>query len=171
MSTISKLGGVALTLILALPSSGALADAALYADFPVTLQGYDGEKDQFPLLLGSSGPARAARFAEMLAGGGGAENQAERKATMMAYYQDTDEGRAILAPRTKGPFVIDQSLVDQISKGKNLAGKTFKGTVTGMPNNMTGEELVAFWIDKAAAAERGVDDANATLSAAHFQVP
>src|SRR5690606_16043955 len=33
-------------------------------------------------------------------------------------------------------------------------------TVSGMPNNMTGPELVAFWIAKAAAANKGIDKAN-----------
>ncbi|MEK9726090.1 MAG: DUF4856 domain-containing protein, partial [Rhodospirillaceae bacterium] len=32
--------------------------------------------------------------------------------------------------------------------------------VTGMPNGMTGAELVSFWIDKAAAADKGVDATN-----------
>ena len=79
---------------------------------------------------------------------------------MLAYYEGKDEGRAIVAPRTKGPFVVTQSGVDDISKGKNLAGKTYKGAVPGMPNNMTGPELVSFWIDKASAADKGFDAAN-----------
>jgi len=78
----------------------------------------------------------------------------------MSYYQGEDAGRAILAPRTKGPFIIAQTGVDEVSRGKNLSGKTFNGTVVGMPNNMTGEELLTFWIDKASAATRGVDADN-----------
>ena len=47
-----------------------------------------------------------------------------------------------LAPKTRGPFAVKQTSVDDISKGKELVGKTFKGTITGMPNGMTGPELV-----------------------------
>ena len=61
---------------------------------------------------------------------------------------------------TKGPFTISQTGGDDISKGKNLAGKTYNGTISGMPNNMTGGELVTFWIDKAAETKGGVDTAN-----------
>merc|ERR1711924_88705 len=79
---------------------------------------------------------------------------------MMSYFSGKDAGRAILAPKTKGPFTIMQTDVDSISKKKNLAGKTFKGTISGMTGNMTGGELVAFWIDKASSAKKGVDAAN-----------
>ena len=85
---------------------------------------------------------------------------ADLKKQMMLYFSGTDAGRKVVAPGTKGKFAIKQTGIDDISKGKDLAGKTFKGTVTGMPNNMTGAELMEFWIDKASAAKKGVDIAN-----------
>ena len=39
---------------------------------------------------------------------------------MTAYFEGKDEGRAIIAPATKGPFVVKQSGVDELSKGTNL---------------------------------------------------
>ena len=79
---------------------------------------------------------------------------------MMGYFSGKDAGRKILAPASKGKFAILQSDVDAISRGKNLAGKTYKAAVAGMPNGMTGPELVAFWIDKASSANKGFDAAN-----------
>ena len=49
---------------------------------------------------------------------------------------------------------------NQLSKKKNLAGKTYKGTISGMPNQMTGPDLIKFWIDKASSANKGQDKAN-----------
>ena len=78
----------------------------------------------------------------------------------MAYFEGKDEGRKIVAPGSKDAFVFKQSMIDEISKGKNLAGKTYKGTVTAWPGNMTGSEVINFWIDKAASADGGYDLAN-----------
>ena len=79
---------------------------------------------------------------------------------MMTYYASKTKGRAIVAPKSKGPFLVKQTVVDQISKGKNLSGKTYRGMVSGMPNNMDGQELIKFWIDRASTAKKGVDIQN-----------
>ena len=75
----------------------------------------------------------------------------------MMYYSKKSKKRQILAPKSKGIFIIKQSRVDDISKKKDLAGKTYKGTISGMPRNMTGPELVEFWIGKTSSAKKGVD--------------
>ena len=54
-------------------------------------------------------------------------------------------------------FAIDKESIDEISKKKNFSGKTYKGKIKGMPNNMSGSELATFWIDKAARSKKGVD--------------
>ena len=41
-----------------------------------------------------------------------------------------DANRAIIAPATKGDFVIKQSTIGELSN-KNLSGKTYKGLVPG----------------------------------------
>ena len=48
-------------------------------------------------------------------------------------------------------------MVDQISKGKNLKGKTYKGLVNGFPGQMTGPEVIEFMIDKASSTKGGFD--------------
>ena len=158
MLRLAILGAAALSV--SMLSTGATADDNVYADFPVTVKGYGGDKKTSVSYTGQIARHTLHDSLKKLAGAGTGEPNADLKAQMMSYFQGKDEGRAILAPQTKGPFVIAQSGVDEISKGKNLSGKTFKGTVAGMPNNMTGEELLAFWIERASAAPKGVDADN-----------
>lgn len=137
-----------------------LADDKVYAGFPITVKGYSGSKTNSVSYTGQIARHTLHDSLKKLAGKGNGSANPELKAQMQAYFSGSDAGREILAPKTKGPFAIKQTAVDEISKEKNLAGKTFKGVVTGMPNNLTGAELVDFWIDKASAAEGGVDATN-----------
>ena len=41
-----------------------------------------------------------------------------------------------------------------------MSGKTYKGTISGMPNQMTGPDLIKFWIGKASSAKKGQDQSN-----------
>ncbi len=141
-------------------SGAASADDTVYAGFPVTVKGYDGSKTTSVSYTGQIARHVLHDSLKKLAGSGNGEPDPDLKAKMMAYFDGKDAGREIVAPTTKGPFAISQSAVDDISKGKNLSGKTFKAAVTGMPNGMTGPELVAFWIDKASSADKGFDADN-----------
>ena len=141
-------------------SSGAIADPAVYSGFPVTLKGYYGSEVTSVSYSGQVARHVLHDSLKKLAGKGNGQANPELKATMLSYFKNKDKGRPIIAPKSKGPFVIKQSAVDELSKGKNLIGKTYKGTISGMPNGMTGSELVEFWIDKASAANKGVDKAN-----------
>ena len=151
--------GTALFVLAALPAA-AHAEGDVYAGFPVTLKGYEGSATTSVSYGGQIARQVLHDSLKKLAGKGTGAPDAELKARMIAYFEGTDAGRAIIVPATKGPFVVKQSGVDELSKGTNLAGKTYKGAVPGMPNNMTGPELVSFWIDKASAAEKGFDAAN-----------
>lgn len=158
---------------IALISNMSVADELVYSNFPVTVQDYSGSKTTSVSYTGQIARHTLHDSLKKMAGTspGKALSSADSddprnfrvgnlKRDMKSYFEGKDEGRVILAPKTKGPFAISQTGVDDISKGKNLAGKTYKGTISGMPNNMTGSELVAFWIGKAAEAEGGVDTAN-----------
>ena len=149
--------GIALAGVVA---GAAWADGMVYSGFPVTVKGYQGKKTTSVSYTGQIARHALHDSLKKLAGMGNGEPNPELKARMTAYYAGKDAGRKILAPATKGKFAIRQSAVDGISKGKNLAGKTYKAAVAGMPNGMTGPELVAFWIDKASSANKGFDAAN-----------
>ena len=151
-------GAAALSLVL-LPGAAA-ADGMVYADFPVTVKGYQGKKTSSVSYTGQIARHALHDSLKKLATSGNGKPNPELKARMMAYFSGKDAGRKILAPASTGKFALLQSEIDALSKGKNLAGKTYKAAVAGMPNGMTGPELVAFWIDKASAANKGFDAAN-----------
>ena len=151
--------GGALFALAALPLA-ANAEGDVYAGFPVTVKGYEGSATTSVSYGGQIARQVLHDSLKKLAGKGTGAPDDALKARMTAYFEGKDEGRAIIAPASKGPFVVKQSGVDELSKGTNLAGKTWKGAVPGMPNNMTGPELVSFWIGKASAAEKGFDAAN-----------
>lgn len=155
-----KTSGTRLALTTALPLIAALsaapamaAEGEIYGPFPVTVKGYTGDKTNSVSYSGQAARNALHDSLKKLAAKGDA-------AMMLQYYDSTDAGRAVIAPASKGDFKVKQTAIDEISTGKNLAGNTFKGAVIGMPNAMTGPELVAFWIDKAAASENGFDAAN-----------
>jgi len=158
MKTTFKVGVAALSF--ALLSTTAMAEDKVYADFPVTVKGYAGKKSTSVSYTGQIARQTLHDSLKKLAGKGNGKSNPDLKAKMLSYYAGKDTGRTIIAPKTKGAFVISQTEVDEISKKKNLAGKTYKGSISGMPNGMTGEELVKFWIDKASSADKGVDLAN-----------
>ena len=151
--------GSAFLALAALPAV-AQGESDVYAGFPVTLKGYEGPAETSVSYGGQIARQVLHDSLKKLAGTGTGAPDSELKATMLSYFEGKDEGRAIVAPASKGPFVVKQSAVDELGKGTNLAGKTYKGAVPGMPDNMTGPELVSFWIDKASAADKGFDAAN-----------
>ena len=158
MNRLTKIGLVSVAT--ALLSTTAFADNPAYSGFPVTVKGYSGDKTTSVAYTGQIARQALHDSLKKLAGKGNGQPNPELKAQLMSYFEGKDAGRAIIAPKTKGDFVIAETDVDSISKKKNLAGKTFKGVITGMPNGMTGPELVSFWIDKASSADKGVDLAN-----------
>ncbi len=141
-------------------SGAALADERVYADFPVTLKGYSGDAETSVSYTGQIARHALHDSLKVLAERGDGESDAELLQTMRDYFSGKPEGRAIVDPTSKEGFPILQTEIDQLSGGKNLAGKTYGGAVQGWPNNMTGSEVVEFWIEKAAAADNGFDMRN-----------
>ena len=158
MSRLIALG--VLTISITLIPNILSANGSVYGKFPVTLKDYKGGKTNSVSYGGQIARHVLHDSLKKLAGKGNGASNPELKAQMMAYFKGSKSGHSILAPATKGSFVIKQSKVESLSKGKNLSGKTFKGTISGMPNGMTGSELLEFWIDKASSAKNGVDTAN-----------
>ena len=114
----------------------------VYGPFPVTLKGYSGDCTNTVSYSGQI--ARHVMHDSLKA--------ASTKGSyddMNAYYVGADGDMAILAPSSKDGFPIKQTLVNEISS-PNLVGKTYKGTITAWPNNMTAPEVIDFWMMKAA---------------------
>ena len=121
----------------------------VYGPFPVTLKGYSGDCTNTVSYSG-----QIARHVQH-------DSLKDRStkgsyAEMVAYYEGSDKNKQIWAPASKDGFPIKQTLLNEISKGKNLSGKTYKGTITAWPNNMTGPEVIDFWMNKAAANPKDV---------------
>ena len=131
--------------------------AETYGPYPVTVKGYSGDKTDSTSYTGQMARHVLQTSLKKLAGSGNGEANPDLHAQMSAYYAGKDEGRSILSPKGKDGFPIKQSAVDEISKGKNLKGKTYKGAVTGWPGNMTGAEVAEFWIGKASGTNKGFD--------------
>jgi hypothetical protein len=74
-----------------------------------------------------------------------------------AYFSGKAAGRVIINPVSKDGFPVLQTQIDELSKGKNLSGKTYKGLITGMPGGLTGLELLELMMDKAAQTDNGFD--------------
>ena len=153
------LAGVAMTIAPAIAAPAFADDAVVYGTFPVTLQGWMGTETNSVAYTGQIARQVLHDSLKKLAGKGNGKPNAALKAEMMLYYEGKGKNRKVLAPSSKGPFIVKQKTVGEISN-PNLSGKTYKGTVSGMPNNMTGPELIKFWIGKAASANKGVDMAN-----------
>lgn len=129
----------------------------VYGDFPVTVKGYAGDKTDSTSYSGQAARHLLHNALKKLAARGNGQPDEELKAGMMSYFAGEEDGREILDPATNGAFVVAQTRVDEISKGKNLHGKTYGGAITGWPGAMTGAEVLEFMIGKAASADQGFD--------------
>ncbi len=131
--------------------------ADTYGPFPVTVKGYEGKKENSVAYTGQIARQTLEKSLKKLATSGNGKANPELKAKMLAYYAGKDAGRVIIDPKTKGEFKIKQTKVDEISKKKNLKGKTYKGIINGFPGQKTGPEMVEFLIDKASSTKGGYD--------------
>jgi hypothetical protein len=131
--------------------------AQTYDNFPVTVPGYEGKSKHSVAYSGQIARQVLHSSLKKLISKSDGSNSGELKAQLLAYYSGKDAGRVILAPVTKGKFVVAESTVDEISKKKNLSGKAYKGAVMGWPGNLTGDEVLLQMIEKAASANKGYD--------------
>ena len=129
----------------------------MYGNFPVTEKSYSGKKKDSTSYTGQVARHVLHNSLKKLAGKGNGNPNPELKATMMSYYSSKDAGLKIIDPTSKGEFKVKQTMVDEISKGKNLKGKTYKGLVNGFPGQMSGPEVFEFLIDKASSSNKGFD--------------
>lgn len=144
-----------------LTAQAALADShKVYADFPVTVKNYQGDKKSSVAYTGQIARHVLHNSLKKLSSKGTGVANPDLEAQMLAYYSGKDAGRLIIDPASKEGFKVKQTSVDEISKKKNLSGKTYKGAINGLPGSMTGPEAIEFLIKKAAASNKGFDPVN-----------
>ena len=131
-----------------LANAGAHSDD-VYGPFPVTLKGYSGDCTNTVSYSGQIARHVQHDSLKHLSTKGDYDE-------MNAYYSGSDKNKQIWAPASKEGFPIKQILLNDISSGKNLSGKTYKGTITAWPNNMTGPEVIDFWMSKAESNPKDV---------------
>lgn len=129
----------------------AQAGGDVYANFPVTTKGYVGDKTTSVSYGGQVARHALHNSLKKLVGKGADAAQ------MNDYFANKSEGRAIVDPVSKEGFPVKQTHVDQLSKGKNLAGKTYSGAIFGFPGNMTGVEVLEFMLQQASTTATGFD--------------
>ena len=122
----------------------------LYGPWPVTVKGYAGDKTDSTSYSGQIARHALHDSLKSLSSKG---NIAE----MIAYFDGSDKNKPIVAPVSKDDFVFKQTLINDLSKGKNLSGKAYKGIINGWPGGMTGPEVLEFMIKKAAGVPNGYD--------------
>ena len=129
----------------------AQSHAAVYADFPITVKNYTGNKSHSEAYTGQIARHSLHNSAKKLVSKGASLEQTR------AYFNAKDEGRKIIDPVSKDGFPVLETHVDAISKGKNLSGKAYKGLISGMPGSLTGVELLDLLMEKAATTQNGFD--------------
>lgn len=132
------------------------SEAHSYSGFPVTVEAYAGDAKTSVSYKGQIARHLLHNSLKSQAGmGDGGANAKDVEAKMLATYAG-GEAQDVSISSPEG-FKYKQSSIDELSKGKDLKGKTYKGTINGWPGNMTGPEVVEFMIAKAAASEKGYD--------------
>lgn len=132
-----------------------------YGPFPVTVKGYTGDKTNSVSYSGQI--ARHAlhdSLKKLAAKGDGGNNAAEVEALMLAYFNGSDEELTIIAPAPKDGFPVMQMTLNDISKGKNISGKFYKGAMPAWPGGQSGVDVALQMIKFAAASEQGYDAVN-----------
>ena len=127
----------------------ASASNEVYADFPITLKSYDGTS--------KTSESYSGQMARHMLHNGLKKAASSGDMSKMNMYFNGADSVPILDPKSSDKFPIKQTKVEELSKGKTLIKKTYKGKVIGWPGNMTGAEVIQFMITKAAAAPKGVD--------------
>lgn len=146
------------TSILAFAVMTAPVFADTYGPFPITEKSYSGDKTNSVSYSGQVARNILVDSLKKLASkGDGGANAEELTATMMAYFAGSEDDLAIVSHGSKDGFAIKQTTLNEISKGKNIKGKTYGGLVPGWPGNLTGPEVLEDMIKRAAKSNGGYD--------------
>lgn len=136
------------------------AAAQQYGPYPITLQGYEGDKTNSVSYSGQIARHVMENSLRKLAKqGDGGGNAAELEAKMIMYFDGSDEELPIVSPASVDGFEVKQKTVQEISSSANLAGKIYDGAMAGWPGGLTGKNVAYDIIARAAASNGGFDPA------------
>ena len=152
---------LALTAILSTTMLAAVpAFSESYGPYPVTLQGYEGDKTNTVSYSGQIARQVLEKSLKSIAGkGNGGENAAKVEAMLLAYFNNEGD-LDIISPVSKDGFPVLQTKVSEISSSANVAGKFYKGLVPGYPGAQTGVEVIQHMFSQAAKSNKGFDAEN-----------
>ncbi len=108
------------------------SQAESYGPYPVTLQGYSGEKNNSVAYTGQI--ARHVLHNSLKK----AISSGKSRAEMQKFWAGQKGELLALDPKTKDGFPVTETDINKISGGKNLNKKTLNRVVAGWPNEMTG---------------------------------
>ncbi|MBL41382.1 MAG: DUF4856 domain-containing protein [Rhodospirillaceae bacterium] len=131
----------------------------VYGPYKVTLKGYKGNKTNSVSYSGQVARQVLHTSLKKLSSSGSLPKMLPYY-TGMEYMGTSKASLDIIDPKWSEKFPIKPSTINEISSGKNLNGKAYKGIVNGWPGQMTGKEVIDFMIRKAAKSNKGVDLAN-----------
>ena len=151
---------IALATILSSIGSTAVFAADVYTQFPVTVKNYQGNATSSVSYSGQAARQVIHNSLKKTISKGQGKQDAEQAAKLALYFEAKDGDRAILDPVSKEGFAIKQTTISELSKGKNLSSKAYKGAITSWPGNMTGQEVLQDMIAKAAKVKGGFDPVN-----------
>lgn len=147
-----KYTAIGLLASLSILSSQAVA-GDIYGPYPVTLKGYTGDKTNSVSYSGQVGRQLLHNSLKKAIGNGASLDE------MNAYFNGSDDALMLLDPKSSDTFKVDVTNINDVSK-TNLSGKAYKGAINGWPGAMTGKEVLASMIERAASAPKGYDAAH-----------
>lgn len=143
---------IKLSLIVAAVSllSPQLMASDIYGPYPITLQGYAGDKTNSVSYSGQVGRQLLHNSLKKAIGNGASLDE------IKAYFNGSDNELMLLDPKSSDTFKVDVTNINKVSK-TNLSGKAFKGEVSGWPGTMSGKAVLENMIVKASQVEKGYD--------------
>ena len=124
----SKISNIVITSIFAASISSFAYGNDIYGPFPITEKSYSGDKTNSVSYTGQIARHVLHDTLKKIVGTEASTNIKQMNLDkMMPYFEGSDSDLSILAPATKGDFVVKQKMVNEISSGKNLSGKSYKG--------------------------------------------
>lgn len=129
-----------------------------YGPFPVTVDGYKGDKTNSVSYSGQVARHVLSDSLKKLAGkGDGGSNAKDLHAQMLLYFEGSKDDLPVVSHKGKDGFAVKQASLNKISKGKNMSGKFYDGAMPAWPGGMTGKQAVLHMIKQASMAKGGFD--------------